>query len=72
MIGLEGIHFMMPTPFDERGKVDEESIPALVDLAVKTGCRGVVCLGVMGEASRLTDAESRLVSGGLLRKLGAE
>lgn len=68
MIGLEGIHFMMPTPFDERGKVDEESIPALVDLAVKAGCRGVVCLGVMGEASRLTDAESRLVSGGVIKE----
>lgn len=62
MAGLEGIHFMMPTPFDERGRVDEESIPALVDLAVKAGCRGLVCLGVAGEASRLTDTERRLVS----------
>ena len=49
MTGLEGIHFIMPTPFDEEGRVDEESIPALVELAVKAGCRGVVCLGVMGE-----------------------
>ncbi len=68
MTELRGIHFMMPTPFDERGRVDEESIPALVDLAVKAGCRGVVCLGIMGEASRLTDAESRLVSERVIRE----
>jgi dihydrodipicolinate synthase/N-acetylneuraminate lyase len=45
MIKLEGIHFMMPTPFDEKGKIDEESISPLIDLAVKAGCEGVVCLG---------------------------
>ena len=61
MTGLEGIHFMMPTPFDDRGRVEYESIPALVDLAMKAGCRGIVCLGVMGEASRLSDTERTLV-----------
>ena len=61
MIKLEGIHFMMPTPFDEKGKIDEESISPLVDLAIKAGCQGVVCLGVTGEANRLSDNERRLV-----------
>jgi len=61
MIKLEGIHFMMPTPFDEKGKINEESIPPLVDLAIKAGCQGVVCLGVTGEANRLSDNERRLV-----------
>lgn len=59
--GLEGIHFMMPTPFDDHGRVDEDSIPPLVELAAGAGCRGVVCLGVMGEFSRLSDAERSLV-----------
>lgn len=68
MTGLEGVHFMMPTPFDEQGRVDEESIPSLVELAVKAGCRGVVCLGVTGEASRLTDTERRLVSERVIRE----
>ena len=31
--------------------------PRLLDAAAAAGCRGVVCLGVMGEAHRLTDAE---------------
>jgi len=70
MTGLEGIHFMMPTPFDEKGRVDEESIPALVELAMKAGCRGVVCLGVMGEISRLSDTESRLVSERVIKEAG--
>lgn len=68
MTGLKGIHFMMPTPFDERGRVDEESIPPLVELAVKASCRGVVCLGVSGEASRLTDTERKLVSEKVVRE----
>ena len=32
MAELEGIHFMMPTPFNESGVGDIESIPALVNL----------------------------------------
>ena len=71
MTGLEGIHFMMPTPFDERERVDEESISGLVELAVKAGCRGVVCLGVMGEASRLIDSESRLVAERVIKEAGS-
>ncbi|MFC1941135.1 dihydrodipicolinate synthase family protein [Chloroflexota bacterium] len=69
MAGLEGIHFMMPTPFDEEGMVNTESIPALVNLAVKAGCRGVVCLGVTGEVSRLTDAERKLVVETVIREV---
>ena len=58
---LDGIHFMLPTPFDDDGAVDEESFGPLVDCAARAGCRGVVCLGVMGEAARLNDAERRQV-----------
>ncbi len=58
---LEGIHFMMPTPFDDDGKVDEASIGPLVEMAARAGCRGVVCLGVMGEAPRLSDVERNLM-----------
>lgn len=54
---LNGIHFMLPTPFSEDGRVEVGSFAKLVDAARAAGCRGVVCLGVMGEAHRLTDAE---------------
>ena len=59
---LNGIHFMLPTPFSGDGGVDDKPFPRLLEAARAAGCRGVVCLGVMGEAHRLTDAErSRVI-----------
>jgi dihydrodipicolinate synthase/N-acetylneuraminate lyase len=52
---LDGIHFMLPTPFDADGEL---SLPAFHRLV---GCAGVVTLGVMGESHRLSDAERSLV-----------
>ncbi len=54
---LNGIHFMLPTPFDGNGEVDLVPFKRLVDCAAETGCKGVVVLGVMGEAHRLADDE---------------
>jgi 4-hydroxy-tetrahydrodipicolinate synthase len=54
---LDGIHFMLPTPFDSNGDVDTASFARLVGAARAANCTGVVTLGVMGEAHRLTDAE---------------
>ncbi|MSQ09021.1 MAG: dihydrodipicolinate synthase family protein [Dehalococcoidia bacterium] len=54
---LDGIHFMLPTPFRDSGEVDPNPYDRLVGAAARAGCRGVVCLGVMGEAHRLTDSE---------------
>ena len=54
---LDGIHFKLPTPFRDSGEVDPKPYDRLVGAAARAGCRGVVCLGVMGEAHRLTDSE---------------
>jgi len=48
---------MLPTPFDANGAVDTPSFNRLVGAARAANCTGVVTLGVMGEAHRLTDAE---------------
>lgn len=58
---LAGIHFMLPTPFRDDGEVDVKPYARLLAKAREVGCRGVVCLGVMGEAPRLTDAERERV-----------
>ena len=58
---LDGIHYMIPTPFNEREDLDLEPIKGMVDLSVDDGCTGVVCLGVTGEANRLNDKERSLV-----------
>ena len=54
---LDGIHFMLPTPFDANGEVDTPAFDRLVGAARAASCTGVVTLGVMGEAHRLSDAE---------------
>ena len=54
---LDGIHFMLPTPFDAKGEIDTASFTRLVEAARGAKCVGLVALGVMGEAPRLTDAE---------------
>ena len=56
-ISLDGIHFMLPTPFTGDGTLATGPYERLVAKAADAGCRGVVCLGVMGEAPRLSDAE---------------
>jgi 4-hydroxy-tetrahydrodipicolinate synthase len=47
----------MPTPFTKKSKIDFDSIGNLVELAIKTKCYGIVIMGVMGEAHRLTENE---------------
>ena len=66
---LNGIHFMLPTPFNENGEVDLVPFKRLVNCAADTGCTGVVVLGVMGEAHRLADDERLAVlDAGVCRK----
>ena len=54
---FSGVHWMLATPFHEDESIDSASIGNLVDKAVSSGCQGMVCLGVTGEAARLTDRE---------------
>jgi 4-hydroxy-tetrahydrodipicolinate synthase len=52
-----GVHFMMPTIFDDNGKIDLDSMFKITKFAKDSGCVGVVLLGVMGEAHRLSEIE---------------
>jgi 4-hydroxy-tetrahydrodipicolinate synthase len=54
---LGAILTAMVTPFDERGRVDEEAAVALMHHLVEHGSDGLVVCGTTGEASTLTDAE---------------
>lgn len=54
---FSGVHWMLATPFREHEGIDSASMVKLVDKAVSSGCQGMVCLGVTGEAARLTDRE---------------
>ena len=54
---FKGVHTIVPTPFDEQGELDGESLFQLIDFLVRLGVDGVVVLGVMGEAPKLGEAE---------------
>ena len=56
-----GVHFMMPTVFNDSGKIDLESMMNITKFAKDSGCAGIVLLGVMGEAHRLTEEERNLL-----------
>jgi 4-hydroxy-tetrahydrodipicolinate synthase len=54
---FHGVHTIVPTPFDERGALDGASLSHLIDFLAGLGVDGVVVLGVMGEAPKLSEAE---------------
>lgn len=58
---LSGVHTIMPTPFQDDGGLDLESLAQLTDFLVKLGVDGVVVLGVMGEAPKLSESEQESV-----------
>jgi 4-hydroxy-tetrahydrodipicolinate synthase len=58
---LSGVHTIMPTPFQDDGALDLESLAQLTDFLVKLGVDGVVVLGVMGEAPKLSESEQESV-----------
>lgn len=60
-INLGSILTAMVTPFDDRGRVDEEAAVALMHHLVAHGSDGLVVCGTTGEVSTLTDEEQLAV-----------
>ena len=56
-LDFTGVFPIMPTPFDEHGGLDLDSFDRLVHFMADLGVDGVTILGVLGESSRLLDAE---------------
>ena len=47
----------MPTPFDEKGTFDRESLRRAIDLFIEDGVSGFTALGVTSEVARISDRE---------------
>ncbi len=59
-----GVHNVTATPFLPDEALDEASLPTLVGYCLAAGCEGMLILGVLGEADKLSDAErDRVVAG---------
>ena len=56
-MNFSGVFPILPTPFDGEGHLDLGSFELLVRFMADLGTDGVTILGVLGESSRLLDAE---------------
>lgn len=54
----KGVYVIAVTPFTEDGALDLESTDRMVDFYLEKGATGLTVLGMMGEAPKLTAAES--------------
>lgn len=57
MSRFSGVHTIMPTPFGADGSLDLASLETLTDFLIRLGVDGLVVLGVMGEAPKLSQRE---------------
>jgi 4-hydroxy-tetrahydrodipicolinate synthase len=62
-----GVWGILATPFTPDGEVDLGSLTAQVELFARVGARGVVALGVFGEAAKLSTPERHEVARTALR-----
>lgn len=54
---MKGVFNILATPFDEQGRIDDESLQSLVEFQIKAGAAGLTILGIMGEVAKLSDSE---------------
>jgi 4-hydroxy-tetrahydrodipicolinate synthase len=64
----QGVFAIAPTPFHPDGAIDEASIDRMTDFYIEAGCTGITVLGIMGEAPKLTAAESLAVASRVIKR----
>ena len=64
-----GVYIIAATPFTDDGAVDTASLDRLIDFYVGCGITGVTVLGIMGEAPKLTHAESVALTRQVVRRV---
>src|SRR5437879_7146065 len=63
-----GVFAIAPTPFDDGGAVDFDSLGRLVDFYESVGVAGLTLLGQLGEAPKLSHDEATRIVGYVLDK----
>src|SRR5262245_51981231 len=64
-----GVYIIAATPFTDDGAVDTASLDRLMDFYLRAGITGVTVLGIMGEAPKLTHAESVALTRQVVRRV---
>lgn len=65
----KGVYVIAVTPFLPDGSMDMESCDRMVDFYLEAGATGLTVLGMMGEAQKLTGAESRDIVARILARV---
>ncbi|QDO97608.1 dihydrodipicolinate synthase family protein [Ferrovibrio terrae] len=68
----KGVYIISVTPFTDSGVLDLDSTDRMVDFYVEKGVTGFTLLGMMGEAPKLTMAESRSFVQRVLKRLNGK
>ena len=64
-----GVYLITVTPFTDLGALDLASTDSMVDFCLASGVTGLTVLGIMGEATKLTAAESAQFVGRVLARV---
>jgi len=64
-----GVYIIAATPFADNGELDLPSLDSLTDFYLEKEVTGLTILGMMGEASKLTEAETTAVMTRILRRV---
>src|SRR5258707_1381246 len=66
---MEGVFPILVTPFDEKGRIDEESLARLIEFNLEAGVHGLgVAIG--SEMFKLTEAERAVVTRRVVETVG--
>lgn len=71
MPALTGVYTVLPTPFNEQGNFDSESLKRTIDLFIADGVSGFTALGVTSEVARITDKERNEILDATMRFVDA-
>ncbi|WP_233236900.1 dihydrodipicolinate synthase family protein [Bordetella sp. LUAb4] len=64
-----GVYIIAATPFTDQGELDLHSVDSLTDFYLDKGVTGFTILGMMGEAAKLTEAETTTVMQRILQRV---
>lgn len=64
-----GVYVIAATPFADDGSLDFASTDRMVDFYLSCGVQGMTILGMMGESTKLTEAESQSVTRRILKRV---
>ena len=67
-----GVYSIAPTPFQENGGIDWNSVDRMTDFYFEAGCNGFTILGVLGEASKMDAEEALALAERVIKRAGGK